>query len=110
MALGGRREGAGRPPGVPNKVTRDVREAIAKFAQDNVEQMSVWLNQIEDPAKRMDLYLRAIEYHVPKLARSEVSGPDGAPIQMDVSNLRGLSTGELETMRSLMEKAAAANK
>lgn len=65
---------SGRTPGTPNKVTRDVREAIAVFAQDNVDKMTQWLNQIDDPAKRLDLYLRALEYHVPKLSRAEVSG------------------------------------
>jgi hypothetical protein len=34
---------------------------------------------LEDPGKAADLYLKAIEYHIPKLARSEVSGPDGGP-------------------------------
>jgi len=63
----------GRKKGSTNKVTRDVREAIAVFAQENVEKMSEWLNQIDDPAKRLDLYLRALEYHVPKLSRAEVS-------------------------------------
>jgi hypothetical protein len=56
-----------------------VRAAIATFASANVGEMSTWLEQIEDPAKKLDLFLRAIEYHVPKLARSEVSGPDGGP-------------------------------
>lgn len=65
---------SGRTAGTPNKVTRDVREAIAVFAQDNVDKMTQWLNQIDDPAKRLDLYLRALEYHVPKLSRAEVSG------------------------------------
>ena len=64
---------SGRKQGTPNKVTRDVREAIAVFAQDNVDQMGKWLNQIDDPAKRLDLYLRALEYHVPKLSRAEVT-------------------------------------
>ena len=43
--------------------------------------MSVWLAGIDDPAKKLDLYLKAIEYHIPKLARSEVSGPDGGPVE-----------------------------
>ena len=73
---------SGRTAGTPNKVTRDVREAIAVFAQDNVENMTTWLNQIEDPAKRLDLYLRALEYHVPKLARTEMTGADGGPMNM----------------------------
>jgi hypothetical protein len=71
---------SGRTAGTPNKVTRDVREAIAVFAQDNVENMTTWLNQIEDPAKRLDLYLRALEYHVPKLARTELTGANGGPM------------------------------
>ena len=74
---------SGRTAGTPNKVTRDVREAIAVFAQDNVEQMSEWLNAIEDPAKRLELYLRALEYHVPKLARTEVTGNDGGPVDVN---------------------------
>jgi hypothetical protein len=34
---------------------------------------------LEDPGKAADLYLKAIEYHIPKLARSEQTGPDGGP-------------------------------
>lgn len=71
--------------GSPNKVTKSVREAIAIFAEANVEKMSEWLDAIDEPAKKMDLYLRALEYHVPKLARSEVTGKDGGAIQIVVS-------------------------
>ena len=69
----------GRPPGSPNKATAEGREAIAEFAKANVASMSEWLAEIEDPAKRLDLYLRALEYYVPKLARTEQTGPDGGP-------------------------------
>jgi hypothetical protein len=72
----------GRKAGVCNKTTVDVREAIAAFALANVGQMTVWLSSIDDPAKKLDLYLRAIEYHIPKLARSEQTGPDGGPQEM----------------------------
>lgn len=64
---------SGNRKGVPNKTTVDVREAIATFAQANVEHMGAWLNAIDDPAKRLDLYLRALEYHVPKLARVDTT-------------------------------------
>jgi hypothetical protein len=72
----------GRQPGTPNKATRDVREAIAAFASANVDRMDGWLAKIEadDPGKAFDLYLRAIEYHVPKLARREHVGEDGKAI------------------------------
>ena len=72
----------GKPKGTLSKVTVDVRQAIAVFAQANVENMSVWLNEIEDPAKRLDLYLRAIEYHLPKLGRLEHTGAEGGPVEI----------------------------
>lgn len=80
----GERRG-GRQKGTPNKLTRDVREAIATFAQANVDRMSEWLNEIEDPAKRLDLYLRALEYHIPKLGRQEHVGEDGGPIVVEIA-------------------------
>ncbi len=72
----------GRVKGTPNKATADVREAIAAFASANVGKMSEWLDAIEDPAKKMDLYLRAIEYHIPKLGRTELTGQNGAKISI----------------------------
>lgn len=72
--------GSGRAKGTPNKTTLDVRAAIAVFASENVGKMGEWLNEIEDPAKRLDLYLRAIEYHIPKLSRAELTGEGGGPV------------------------------
>lgn len=69
----------GRKAGAVNKTTAEVREAIAAFAAANAGKMTEWLDGIDDPARKLDLYLRAIEYHIPKLARSEVSGIDGGP-------------------------------
>jgi hypothetical protein len=72
----------GRKAGVGNKTTVDVRNAIALIAQDNAGNFARWLNQVaaDDPAKAADLYLKAIEYHIPKLARSETTGKDGGPV------------------------------
>lgn len=80
----------GRPKGSPNKATAAVREAIAVFAEGNAHKLQEWLDDIAmgvggnkpDPAKAADLYLRAIEYHIPKLARTEMTGPGGGPVQV----------------------------
>lgn len=74
--------GKGRKKGVPNKATRDVREAIAKLAEANVGRVQRWLDAIAktDPDKALDLYLKLIEYHVPKLARQEHTGAGGGPV------------------------------
>jgi hypothetical protein len=74
----------GRGKGTPNESTSKVREAIATFAEANVGKMGKWLEEVasEDPGKALDLYLRAIEYHIPKLARQEVTGEDGGPVKI----------------------------
>jgi hypothetical protein len=79
--------GNGRPKGSPNKSTAAVREAIAKMAEMNAPRFAMWLDEVaqKSPEKACDIYLRAIEYHIPKLARTEVTGTDGQPVQMQVS-------------------------
>lgn len=85
--------GGGRPKGSPNKATAAVREAIAVFAEGNAHKLQEWLDAVAsgsggnrpDPAKAADLYLRAIEYHIPKLARTEHVGDNDGPIEMKVT-------------------------
>jgi hypothetical protein len=72
--------GRGRPKGAINKTTGEVREAIAAFASANVDNMTEWLNLIDSPEKKLDLFLRAIEYHIPKLARTEHAGDKENPV------------------------------
>lgn len=76
----------GRIAGTPNVLTQDVRAAIALFAERNVGQLEAWLKRVakDDPAKAADLFLKAIEYHVPKLARTEVTGSGGAPLSVSI--------------------------
>lgn len=81
---GGKRDGAGRPAGVPNKATGEVKAAIAAFTSANVDKLDEWLNSIEDPAKRLDLYFKALEYTMPKLARTELTGDKENPISVSL--------------------------
>lgn len=74
---------AGRPKGTPNKATADVRAAIAMLVQNNVDSLEGWLKRVarKNPAKAADIFLRTVEYHIPKLHRSEVTGLGGGPVQ-----------------------------
>ena len=78
--------GLGRPKGAPNKSTAAVREAIAKMAELNAPHFAMWLDQVaaKSPEKACDIYLRAIEYHIPKLARTEVTGAENGPLTIKV--------------------------
>lgn len=59
---------SGKPKGTLSKTTRDVREAIAQMAQDRAGDVGRWLDEVEEPARRLELYARLIEYHIPKLS------------------------------------------
>jgi hypothetical protein len=74
--------GKGRKRGTPNKATADVRAAIAEIAQANVENVQRWLERCarKQPGRALELYLHLCEYHIPKLARTELTGKDGKDI------------------------------
>ena len=79
--------GKGRPPGVVNKSTANAREAIARFVDGNAERMQEWLDAIaaNDPKDAMRCLMDVMEYHVPKLARTEHTGKDGGPMIVQCS-------------------------
>lgn len=68
-----RTPGSGRPKGQSNKVTLQAREAIAAFVDGNAHRLAGWLDAIaeKDPKQAFDCFQSIIEYHIPKLARSE---------------------------------------
>lgn len=82
----------GSRKGSPNKATAAAREAIAAFVDGNAHRLEGWLKTIAEgdpandvkpnPAKAFELFQSVVEYHVPKLARTEVTGKDGDPLKV----------------------------
>jgi hypothetical protein len=95
--------GPGRPKGVPNKATQEARQAIADFIDGNVDRLNGWLDAIaaKDPEKAFNCFASIIEYHVPKLARSELTGKDGDTIDLTVRS------GAAEAVRGLISALTA---
>lgn len=75
---------AGKKKGTPNKATSQARDAIASFVEGNVERLNGWLDRIaiDDPKDAFNCFMSVVEYHIPKLARQEVSGINGAPLEV----------------------------
>jgi hypothetical protein len=78
--------GKGRPKGSVNKATRTFRDTINRLLDDNAENVSLWLSQVaqDDPAKALDLMSKLAEYAAPKLSRTEHTGEEGGPVQMQI--------------------------
>jgi len=81
----GQKGGPGRPKGLPNKATAAAREAIAAFVDGNADRLQGWLDDIakeKGAQAAFDAFTALLEYHVPKLARTEVTGQDGGPQEL----------------------------
>jgi hypothetical protein len=82
--------GRGRKLGVPNKATQSAREGIALLVEANIPKMSGWMTKIEaehGPLVAMKVINDLLEFHVPKLQRTELTGSDGGPLQVTVNRL-----------------------
>ena len=93
----GVKTGGGSRKGSPNRATAEARTAIALFVNRNAHRLQGWLDQIADgvreeptdenpqgdwavhpnPVKAFELFQSIIEYHVPKLGRTEHVDPAG---------------------------------
>jgi hypothetical protein len=92
---GGARSGSGKPKGLPksggreagtpNKATGKARLAFANFVDKNADKLQEWLDDIatndkHGPKVAFDCLMQVAEFHVPKLARTEMVGDPNAPI------------------------------
>jgi hypothetical protein len=111
MPPGGKRPGAGRPKGSPNKATVEMKNCLQKLFDkkfnDLDEMIDETRNGIEiektmtvdgksvtvlgrlnaDPGKAADLMLKLAEFCHPKLGRMEHTGAAGGPIEFTVRDL-----------------------
>ena len=77
----------GRQAGTPNKSTQAAREAIAAFVDGNADRLQGWLDQIAEekgPQAAFDCFSTLLEYHVPKLARQEITGENNGPVKVQI--------------------------
>lgn len=82
----------GRVKGKPNKATTEFRMTVKALLEENAENVSKWLKLVAegdpeqeikpDPFKALDMLSRLAEYATPKLARTEVTGEGGGPLQI----------------------------
>ncbi len=99
---GGPRPGAGRKPGVPNKVTQEFRVTVQRLLDDNRDNIAKWVEQIAngippvydpqgklvtpgrpgDPAQALQRLGHLADFAAPRLSRAEVTGEAGGPLNV----------------------------
>lgn len=81
--------GKGRRLGSKNKSTARAQTAIALFVEGNTERLQGWLDAIadKDPKAAFQCVVDLIEFHVPKLARTEHVGDADQPVATIVKHI-----------------------
>lgn len=90
----------GRVKGVPNKSTANARAAIADFVDGNATRLNKLLDQIEKedgPQAAFKCIVDLLEFHVPKLQRTELTGNDGADLIPDCIKVEFVSSKHSNT-------------
>tara|TARA_R110000796_G_scaffold20012_5_gene59754 strand:- start:326 stop:607 length:282 start_codon:yes stop_codon:yes gene_type:complete len=66
--LGGSRKG------IPNKATKEIRDAFKLLVEDNLGNLKIWLSDVaaEDPERAIEILLKMSEFVLPKLQRQEI--------------------------------------
>lgn len=82
---GGKRSGAGRKPGIPNKSTSERMAALMAGGESPLEYMlRVMRDGTQEWSVRNDMAKAAAPYMHPRLATTEIKGNDEAPINHKV--------------------------
>ena len=83
----GERRGGGSRKGKPNKATAKAREIISEVIDGTAAKVQGWIDAVAetDPKGALQAYIALLEFGVPKLARTEITGKDGGPVVIQAS-------------------------
>jgi hypothetical protein len=111
MARGGKRPGAGRKPGIPNRITLETRNCLQKLFEKKFKDLEEMIDETRhgieiektmtvegksvtvlgrlnaDPGKAADLMLKLAEFCLPKMRSVELTGAGGGPLEFTVRDL-----------------------
>jgi len=79
----------GRPPGRLNRSTEQAKLTLARIADEGLDNLKKDLQKIrqKDPVRAAELYLKILEYIIPKQQRVEVKGEIEQKIQQITVNI-----------------------
>lgn len=83
----GNKFATGRPKGKPNAATLEFKVAVSDLLKYAAPQIVAWLEEIEDPSKRLEHVYKFAQFGFPLLARTDVQNldKDGKPADNTVT-------------------------
>jgi hypothetical protein len=70
----GKPKTGGKKKGTPNKATTEIKVAYKNLIENNLDNISTWLEQVaeKNPDRALSILIDLSEFVVPKLARTEM--------------------------------------
>lgn len=88
----------GRPKGVPNKATKDIRKWINNFLSDNLSQIQEDFKNLE-PKDRVLLFEKLLKYSVPALQLTDITA-----VVNEENKLQKMSDEQLKARLKQLER------
>jgi hypothetical protein len=83
MSRGGKREGAGRKKGIPNKSTAEIKELAQQYAPEAIAELARLMKEAESEAARVTAIKEILDRAYGKSPQA-LTGEGGGPIQHQV--------------------------
>lgn len=83
----------GRPVGSKDKATMALREVVTEFVETNTPRFQEWLEEIKRDHGAIEAFKCVeglIDYCLPKLQRSELTGKDGEKLSVTIKQITPL--------------------
>lgn len=76
--------GPGRKLGSMNRHTAEARELVSQLIENNGPSVQEWINRVS-ARDALAIYVSLLEFILPKIARTELTANDGAPLEVTIT-------------------------
>jgi hypothetical protein len=80
----------GRPKGVPNKSTAEIKEIITRVVGNQLDMLEDDLKKIrkESPARAAEIYMKMVDYVLPKQSKIDIEGEINHKVERVVIDIK----------------------